>query len=57
MTPTVVVEASVALKWVLPKEDSDLTEGMLVRGLALHAPAFIFVELANALWFQIGAGS
>ena len=27
MTPTLVVDASVALKWVLPQEDSDLAEG------------------------------
>ena len=56
MKPTLVVDASVALEWVLPEEDSELAEGLLDRGLGLHAPAFIFVELANPLWFQMRAG-
>ena len=53
---TLVVDASVALKWVLPEEDSELAEGLLDRGVRLCAPAFVFVELANALWFQMRAG-
>jgi predicted nucleic acid-binding protein len=52
---TLVVDASVALKWVLPEEDSEIAESLLDRAAALHAPAFIFVELANALWFQMRA--
>ena len=56
MTPTVVVDASVALKWVLPEEDSELADGLLDRGALLRAPAFIFVELTNALWFQMRSG-
>ena len=56
MRSTLVVDASVALKWVLPEEDSELAEGLLDRGTPLHAPAFVFVELANALWFQMRAG-
>jgi predicted nucleic acid-binding protein len=56
LTPTLVVDASVALKWVLPEEDSELAEGLLDRGVRLCAPAFIYVELANALWFQMRAG-
>ena len=56
MRSPLVVDASVALKWVLPEEDSELAEDLLDRGLALHAPAFVFIELANALWFQMRAG-
>ena len=56
MTTTLVVDASVALKWVLPEEDSERAEGLLDRGLRLCAPAFVLVELANALWFQMRAG-
>ena len=56
MTSTLVVDASVALKWVLPEEDSELAEALLDRGATLRAPAFVFVELANALWFQMRAG-
>jgi predicted nucleic acid-binding protein len=47
-----VVDASVALKWVLPEEDGELAEGLIDR----CAPAFVFLELANALWFQMRAG-
>ena len=56
MTPRFVVDASVALKWVLPEEDSELAEGLLDGGATLRAPAFIFVELANALWFHVRSG-
>jgi predicted nucleic acid-binding protein len=52
---TLVVDASVALKWVLPEEDSEIAESLFDRGAALHAPAFVFVELANALWFHMRA--
>jgi predicted nucleic acid-binding protein len=51
-----VVDATVALKWVLPGEDSELAEGLVDRGATLCAPAFVFVELANALWFQMRTG-
>jgi predicted nucleic acid-binding protein len=53
---TLVVDASVALKWVLPEDDSELADGLFDRGITLCAPAFMFVELANALWFQMRAG-
>jgi predicted nucleic acid-binding protein len=56
LTPTLVIDASVALKWALPEEDSKLAEDLLDRGAALCAPAFIFVELANALWFHMRTG-
>jgi predicted nucleic acid-binding protein len=56
LTSTLVVDASVALKWVLPEEDSELAEALLDCGATLRAPAFVFVELANALWFQMRAG-
>jgi predicted nucleic acid-binding protein len=53
---TLVVDASVALKWVLPEDDSDLAERMLELEGWLHAPAFIFMEMANALWHQMRSG-
>jgi len=46
----VVVDASVAIKWVLPEDDSDVAEDLVTSGAPLHAPAFIFVEFANVLW-------
>jgi predicted nucleic acid-binding protein len=56
LTRTFIVDASVALKWVLPEEDGEVAERLLDGGAALQAPAFIFVELANALWFHLRAG-
>jgi predicted nucleic acid-binding protein len=56
VTSRLVIDASVALKWMTPEEDSE--RAMLVLDLEreLHAPAFIFMELANALWIQVRAG-
>ena len=56
MSSTFVVDASVALKWVLPEEQSDLAEELVAGGASLHAPAFIFVEIASALWKKMRAG-
>ena len=46
----VVVDASVAVKWVLPEDDSEFAEKLVTSGARLHAPAFIFVEITNVLW-------
>ncbi len=56
MTQALVVDASVAVKWVLPEEDSDLAERLIDWQGWLHAPAFIFLEVANALWYQMRSG-
>jgi predicted nucleic acid-binding protein len=56
LRPPLVVDASVALKWVLPQEGSEMADDLLDHGVALCAPAFIFVELANALWFHLRTG-
>jgi predicted nucleic acid-binding protein len=49
---TIVIDASVALKWVLDEDDSDLA-----RELALHealvAPDLIYAECANSLWVKV----
>jgi predicted nucleic acid-binding protein len=45
---TVVIDASVALKWVLVEPDSDLAVALLDQDLI--APAFWLIEAANALW-------
>ncbi len=44
---TYVVDASVALKWVLAEDDSD--KAIRLHGQNLIAPAYILVECANAL--------
>ena len=51
-----VVDANVALRWVLPLPDSGAAAALLTRGVPLAAPAFIFIEMANALWIQARAG-
>ena len=52
---TVVVDASVALKWVLDEPGSDFA--MALRTEELAAPAFWLVECANALWTWTVRGS
>jgi predicted nucleic acid-binding protein len=44
-----VVDASVALKWVLDEDGSDAAAALL-DGRPLYAPALLFTEAANALW-------
>jgi predicted nucleic acid-binding protein len=56
LTTTLVVDASVALKWVLPEDDSDLADHVLDWKGSLHAPAFVFMEMANALCYQMRSG-
>ncbi len=48
-TGAVVVDASVALKWVIDEEGSDQA-ARLLDGRPLHAPALLLTEAANALW-------
>ncbi|MFN3668798.1 MAG: type II toxin-antitoxin system VapC family toxin [Brevundimonas sp.] len=53
MTP-LVVDASVALKWVLVEPDSALAEQVLFRPLL--APEWWRVEVANGLWKALDRG-
>ncbi|TAJ96377.1 MAG: PIN domain-containing protein [Reyranella sp.] len=45
---TIVVDASIALKWVLEEPGSDAAEELLERDLA--APSLWLLEAGNALW-------
>lgn len=47
--PQLIVDASVALKWFVAETDSDQAMRLLNPGNDLLAPAYILVELANAL--------
>ena len=49
---TWVVDASVALKWSLPEEDSDLARELLRK--TLIAPDWWLVEAGNGLWKSVG---
>jgi predicted nucleic acid-binding protein len=44
-----IVDASVAIKWLAPEDGSDLADQLLLQG-ELAAPDLIFAELANAIW-------
>jgi predicted nucleic acid-binding protein len=50
----IVVDASVALKWVLNEPDSDIA--LALREHELVAPALWLAEAANALWRVEGVG-
>ena len=52
----VVVDASVAIKWVVDEAGSDLA-ATLLDGRPLHAPPLILVEAANALWVMSRRGA
>ena len=45
-----VVDASVAVKWLVDEKFSEEAAGLLNSGSTLVAPALIFAEAANALW-------
>lgn len=48
-----VVDASVALKWLVAEEDSAQAQRLLQDGIRLHAPHFLEMEVANALWKKV----
>ncbi len=50
-----IIDASVAFKWLVEEEDSDLAFKLVDRG-ALAAPTLIHSEVANALWKAVGRG-
>jgi predicted nucleic acid-binding protein len=54
MPSAVVLDSSVALKWVLDEPDSEAARGLLDR--RLHAPDLLLVECANVLWHQTRRG-
>ena len=45
-----VVDASVAVKWLIEEEASDAAERLLHGAFALHAPRLLASEVANAIW-------
>jgi predicted nucleic acid-binding protein len=53
---SVVVDASVAVKWVTPETLSEHADRLLARDEALLAPDLLLVEAANALWKKATRG-
>jgi len=50
---TIVVDASVAVKWVIPEVLSDQAEALRGRADRLLAPDLLLPEAANALWKKL----
>ena len=48
-----IIDASVAVKWMQPEPLADLAVRLQSSNHQLHAPAFLDVELANVLWKKV----
>lgn len=53
---TLVVDASVAIKWVVPETQSEEADLLLAGDHALEAPDLLATEAANTLWKKIVRG-
>lgn len=53
---TIVVDASVALKWLLPEPDSVDAEGVASGNHVLIAPTLVIAESCNAVWKRLRTG-
>ena len=47
---TLVIDASIAAKWILPEPESDRAEALRNDEPVLIAPELIVAELGNAVW-------
>lgn len=54
--PKLVVDASVAVKWIAPEEAS-IEAQQLREGFALLAPELIYAECANIIWKKVRKGN
>ena len=52
----VVVDASVAAKWLIAESDSAIAAGLLDGSCDLHAPRLLASEIANLLWRKVLKG-
>ncbi len=51
-----VVDASVAVKWLVTEPDSDIARELAAGGDDLHAPRLMASEVANTLWRKTRSG-
>lgn len=51
-----VVDASVAVKWLVAEDDSEAARELAASGEDLHAPRLMACEVANALWCKARLG-
>lgn len=56
MNEDVVIDASVAAKWVLLEAGSDAAAELLRPGIAMHTPELCLAELSNVLWKRARRG-
>ena len=54
---TLVVDASVALKWFVDEDGSEQAAAVLARSELLLAPDLIIAEVCNATWKAVRAGT
>lgn len=47
---TIVVDASVAIKWYLAEEDWEAARGLLAGAAQVAAPELVVAEVSNAAW-------
>ncbi len=53
---SLVVDASVAVKWLVAEEESDAAQRLVASGQELHAPRLLASEVANAVWRKARLG-
>ncbi len=53
---SLVVDASVAAKWLVAEEDSNAAHQVVVGGDDLYAPRLMASEIASALWRKVRLG-
>ena len=53
---SVVVDASVVIKWFVPEAGSDAASRLLASEDRLEAPDLLFAEIANAIWKKVQRG-
>ena len=51
-----VVDASVAVKWYVPEEHSDIARLLLDENFSLTVPRLFFSEFGNVLWLKFTRG-
>jgi len=51
-----VVDASVAVKWVVPEIHADAAARLLAQDYALLVPDLFFAEIANVFWNRVHRG-
>ncbi len=54
---TLVVDASVAVKWFLPEPDAEPAVALLRAGHRLIAPDLLWIEVASVLWKVVRRGA